>query len=476
MGNLVPKGWVETDLDTVIERMSNGSSLKQHEQFFEGALPISRIETIADETIDFNRVKYVEANENEIEKYELLDGDILFSHINSDKHLGKTAFFNNEETLLHGINLLLLRSSNVVNSEFIYLVLRDLRYSGKFIEVAQRSVNQSSINQKKLKAFRIPLPPRAEQDRIVAKVDALMAQHAAIQQAMKRIPQLLKDFRQQVLTQAVTGKLTEEWRVGKELEEFDLDSVIKERKLKQINFKIKKTSAELFNWFESPKGWKWSKMENVCLKITDGAHNTPKILDAGFPFLMAKDLSEGFLDFSQNKYISEKDHKELYNKCMPEIGDLLIVNIGAGSGNNVIIDKVFEFSFKNIAILKRSEPLESRFLKIYFDVRKDEIFRTKTRGGAQPFLSLTVLKDIDIVLPPLQEQQEIVRRVESLFEKAMAIEQRYEQLKTQIGTLPQSILHKAFKGELVAQLDSDGSAMELLEEIEGLKKEKKQKR
>jgi type I restriction enzyme S subunit len=75
-----------------------------------------------------------------------------------------------------------------------------------------------------------------------------------------------------------------------------------------------------------------------------------------------------------------------------------------------------------------------------------------------------------IGLPSLKEQQEIVSRVESLFAKADAIEKQYETLKSKIESLPQAILHKAFKGELTEQLDTDGDARELLREIEGLKR------
>jgi type I restriction enzyme S subunit len=110
MENKLPKNWIQTDLDTVVLRMTNGSSLKQHEVEFEGSFPISRIETIWNETIDLERVKYVEASESDIEKYGLQKGDVLFSHINSDKHLGKTAVFNLDKTIIHGINLLLLRA------------------------------------------------------------------------------------------------------------------------------------------------------------------------------------------------------------------------------------------------------------------------------------------------------------------------------------------------------------------------------
>ena len=83
-----------------------------------------------------------------------------------------------------------------------------------------------------------------------------------------------------------------------------------------------------------------------------------------------------------------------------------------------------------------------------------------------------IVSNTPINRPPLKEQQEIVNRVENLFAKADAIEAHYEALKIKIEHLPQAILHKAFKGELVPQLESDGDARELLREIEGVKKNK----
>ena len=92
-------------------------------------------------------------------------------------------------------------------------------------------------------------------------------------------------------------------------------------------------------------------------------------------------------------------------------------------------------------------------------------------GTAIKRIVLKKIKKATIPLPSIQEQKKIVTRVEMLFAKADTIEQQYQTLKQKIVTLPQSILHKAFKGELVPQLESDGDARELLETINGLKKE-----
>ena len=87
-----------------------------------------------------------------------------------------------------------------------------------------------------------------------------------------------------------------------------------------------------------------------------------------------------------------------------------------------------------------------------------------------PKINQKSLNVIPVPIPPLEEQEEIVRRVQSLFEKLDTIEQRYQTLKIKLENLPQALLYKAFKGELVKQLPSDGNAADLLREIEQFKK------
>jgi type I restriction enzyme, S subunit len=107
--NQLPSSWVICLLDDVITKMSNGANVTQYDEKI--GYPISRIETIWNETIDLERVKYIKQDDPEfVEKYALHKGDILLSHINSDSHLGKTGLFKNQTgTLIHGINILLIR-------------------------------------------------------------------------------------------------------------------------------------------------------------------------------------------------------------------------------------------------------------------------------------------------------------------------------------------------------------------------------
>ena len=95
---------------------------------------------------------------------------------------------------------------------------------------------------------------------------------------------------------------------------------------------------------------------------------------------------------------------------------------------------------------------------------------SRVKATAQPSLSMETIREIITIVPPMQEQKEIVSRVDRLFSKADVIEQRYKTLKEKIDQLPQALLHKAFKGELVEQLPTDGDAKDLLKEILALKK------
>lgn len=441
MKNKLPKNWVETDLDTVILRMTNGSSLKQEEESFEGSFPISRIETIWNETIDLDRVKYVYASEEDIKKYGLLKGDVLFSHINSDKHLGKTAVFNLDETIIHGINLLLLRAMPQFDGDLLNYILRHYRFSGKFIEVAQRSVNQSSINQKKLKSFVVPLPPLAEQQRIVAKLDELFGHLDTLKTRLNNIPQILKNFRQAVLTQAVTGKLTEEWRVGKKLEE-----------------------------------WKEDILGNLIISTPkNGAYYHRGLYGSGTRIIRIDCFYDGVLknwDVVQLVKIPEKD-KTIYGLT---VNDILInrVNSIEYLGKCMLVESLPEpciYESNMMRITSNIEIITPKYLKTYLVSHNGlkELRKNAKHSVNQASINQQDVKGVIVNFPSKEEQTEIVKRVEHLFTKADKIEVQYQNLKTKIESLPQAILAKAFKGELVAQLDTDGDAKELLEEIQKLR-------
>ncbi|MDI1322268.1 MAG: restriction endonuclease subunit S [Algoriphagus sp.] len=435
-----PERWELTTLDDVTERITNGINLPQLDLEIEKSFPISRIETIANESIDFNRVKYVVIDEDVLKKYSLQEGDILFSHINSDKHLGKTAIYNGERILIHGVNLLLIRANSKIDKKLFNYLFRHYRFQGKFIDVAQRSVNQSSINQKKLKEFTVPLISAEEQQRIVAKLDALFGHFDVLREKLDRIPVLLKNFRQQVLTQAVTGELTREWREGGGLPKQ------KAKEIRNKDYSLDDIPNEwvhtIIGTIASVKGGKrLPKEEALTEEITN------------HPYIRARDLKKGTVLTENLLYITEDVYEKISRYIVNE-GDVYITIVGAKIGDAGIIPESMDGAnlTENAAKLTEMQYVIPTYLSIWLRSPICQAFIQKTiMSAAQGKLALTRIKSLPIYLPHLVEQEKIVSTVESLFSLADKIESQYQSLKAKIDQLPQATLAKAFLGELVEQ-------------------------
>lgn len=447
---MIPESWARTILGDVIS-ISSGQGLTKS-KMIEGEIPV----------FGGNGVTGWH-NDSNIEKETIAIGRV--GYYCGSVHLTPKRAWITDNAFITSFD------EKVISQKFLYLLLTnaDLRQNDS-------STAQPVISGAKVYPIEINLPPLAEQKVIADKLDELLALVESTKARLDAIPAILKSFRQSVLAAAVSGKLTEDWREVHELSSsIDYSVLVKEeRKLKGFKeTKHGKQAVVESEPFIIPYNWQWLRLGHIALKITDGAHNTPQVSAQGYPYLMAKNLTGGNLDFSENKCISEKEHRELFLKCLPEIGDLLVVNIGAGTGNNVLIDVEFEFSFKNIAIIKKPSFVIAKYLKHFFDAQKQRIFDEQTRGGAQPFLSLTVLNDIPFALPPINEQTEIVRRVEELFAFADKVEAQVNAAQTRVNNLTQSILAKAFRGELTAEwraanpelISGDNSAESLLKRI-----------
>jgi len=267
----------------------------------------------------------------------------------------------------------------------------------------------------------------------------------------------LRQLRQQVLQEAIEGKLTVEWRkkhpelvscenhASKLLEKIkaEKERLIKEGKIRN------ETSIPLVpdvaRQFILPNGWTWCRLGDICFKITDGFHNTPPKIKEGVPYISATHVKEGKIYWEDCYLVSEKYHKEMWNKTYPKKGEILIVNIGAGCGASAIIDVDYEFSFKNTAILKFNQQLIlNRYLLYYLNFVKELNYIELTQGGLQPFLSLKILNNIFIPLPPRAEQQTVVERIDKLMSMIDKLEKQVIARKEQSELLMQSVLREAF--------------------------------
>lgn len=157
-----------------------------------------------------------------------------------------------------------------------------------------------------------------------------------------------------------------------------------------------------------PEAWDISSLKDVCIKITDGTHDTPKPTKAGIPYLTAIHVKDNKIHHEDCLYLTKEDHEIIFKRCNPALNDVLMVNIGAGVATTALVDVDYEFSLKNVALLKPDlKYLIGSYLNYILAYKKTEITEALLSGGAQPFLSLTQICEIKIPIPSKEEQRAI---------------------------------------------------------------------
>jgi len=199
--------------------------------------------------------------------------------------------------------------------------------------------------------------------------------------------------------------------------------------------------------------WKESRLKDLALKITDGTHDTPVVQKEGIPFLTAINVKDGFINYDDIGYVDEITHKKIYERCNPEKDDLLIVNIGAGTATCArnIVD--YQFSLKNVALVKPNRNLLNPiFLEQIQRKNSSRLFTSLTSGGAQPFLSLKEIGKLLIKYPSLEEQTKIASFLSSVDEKISQLTQKHQLL----SQYKQGMMQKLFSQQIRFKAD-DGS-------------------
>ena len=229
--------------------------------------------------------------------------------------------------------------------------------------------------------------------------------------------------------------------------------------------------------FEIPQGWEWCRFSSICQTLTDGTHSTPHYTERGVPFLSVKDMSSGYLDFTNTKFISESEHVELSKRCHPRKGDLLLSKVGT-TGIPLIIDTDSEFSiFVSLALIKFTSITINKQFLIYLinSPLVQEQVKENTRGVGNKNWVLSAIAQTLILLPPLKEQSRIVDKIAEIFpivKRYSISQQKLDILNTNIhDILQKSILQEAIQGRLVPQFSEEGTAQDLLEQIRQEKQE-----
>ena len=384
-------------LKEISEFIRNGVTIKQSISSKEG-IPITRIETISKGTIDFNKLGY--ANIFETEKYKdwlLRKGDILISHINSEKHLGKSAIFlDNDMNIIHGMNLLCVRAiNNKIFPKYLQLFFKTNQYKKQIKKIMKKSVNQASFSVNDFKEILITLPELNVQEKIIKKITIL-------------------------------EKILENNKL----------------KLKLLSELTKSLFTRMFGDIRTnSKNWKIKNLDSIYYIRSSRRVFEKEYRKEGIPFFRSKEIVE--LSNSKNIipeiYISVSKYEELKKMTgIPLKEDLLITAVGTiGKIWKVNYEKEFYFKDGNLIWLqlKNKNNFNSLSLK---RILEDSIKNKKenlTSGSAYNALTIDKLKKFDIIIPPIELQNKFAKRVEKIEKLSFEIEKSIKEAENLYNSL-----------------------------------------
>ena len=373
-------------------KLQNGRAFKPEEWSEEGT-PIVRIQNLNDETKPFNYCNF------DVEKrFWINSGDLLFSWSGTPGTSFGAFFWNRGKGFLNQHIFRVDVKEELVDKHYLRYALNSLIV--KIIDQAHGGVGLKHITKAKLEEVQIPLPSLAEQCRIASILDQADELRQKRQQAIEKLDQLLQA-----------------------------------------------TFIDMFgDPISNPKNWNKCLLEKVTHKITDGTHKTPTYMSSGIEFLSAKDIKKGRIVWNTNKYISEQEHSQLIKRCNPEIGDVVLAKSGS-LGSVAIIDRSHQFSlFESLCLIKHDrQQIDAIFLTSM--LRSPSMLSHllgKNKGIAIKHLHLVDIRELEILLPPIELQLEFSSKIRSI-DKLIGI---HLSSLEYIESLFKSLQNQAFSGTL----------------------------
>lgn len=349
-------------------------------------------------------------------------GDIVIvASTGSKTVIGKAGYVDRElpDTMI-GAFLRICRPVYMATVDYLHCIF-DSEFYRKHIRDLSQGTNINNVKESYITEFIIPLPPLAEQKRIVAKIEELLPYIDRYEQAWTRLGELNKrfpsDLQKSILQWAIQGKLVEQREEEGTAEElYRRIQEEKERLVKEGTIKKAKSLPEITEDevpFEVPGSWKWVRLIDLCKSITDGDHQPPPQVPKGIPFLVISNVSSGTIDFSDVRYVSSDYFKSLSAERVAEQGDILFTVTGS-YGIPVTVDCSREFCFqRHIALLKLLIDWEYIYYSLKSPIVKSQCDTVAT-GTAQKTVGLKSLREMHLPLPSLTEQKRIVAKLEKL--------------------------------------------------------------
>lgn len=312
-------------------------------------------------------------------------------------------------------------------NRYLLHYLNSFNYAGYVNGTTRLKLTRASMD-----TIPIPLPPLAEQQRIVDRIESLFAKLDEAKEKAQAVVDSFETRKAAILHKAFTGELTAKWR-----EEHGVRM----------------------------ESWKVRTLDSVCSSIFDGDHMPPPKAESGIPFLVISNVNTGHLTFENTRFVPQEYYDTLSDTRKPQLGDVLYTLVGS-FGIPVVVNSKRPFCFQRHMALLRPIDVSPQFL--WYILQTPEMYDKASSiatGTAQLTVPIKGLRAMTIPRPNIAEQVEIVRILDGFFAREQSAKEAAEAVLDQIDLMKKSILARAFRGELGTNDPSEESAVELLKEI-----------
>jgi len=385
-------------IDDCFYQIRNGANIKQG--IVDGGYPITRIETIANNVFNRDRMGYAGITDSaKYESYILEDGDLLMSHINSVQYLGRTVLYRKqgEETIIHGMNLLALKARReIINPAYANFYFNSFQFKDQIHRITKKSVNQASFTVADLKKLIIPIPSQAEQELITSTLE----------------------------------------KCGEAIE-------LRKQQLAKLDELIKARFVEMFGEpIANPMRWPVKQLKELSTFITNG--NTPKggsenYVDEGIIFLRSQNVWRNRIDLSDVAYIDETTHASM-KKSSVHHNDILITKTGRINTENSSLGRAALYTGVDdsaninghVYLVRLKDEIDPRFV---VTILTGEAYRKYIRkvcvGGIDKRqINLDQVEDFPIIQPPIEEQIKFADFAKQVEYSKVVAQQSLDKLET----------------------------------------------
>lgn len=379
----------------------------------------------------------------------LAEGDVVFSNVRT--YLRNVAQVRDLDGVsFASTGFTVLRPKSVLSSRYLYHLTRS-DFFINHVTPEQTGTHYPATSDRVVRDQLIPLPPLSDQEHLAHLFDKVESSRSSASSHLQAAHRSVERFRQSILAAACSGRLTANWREENEplSSACEIVAAISGERQRRLGSRYKSPQVPATEP-ELPSGWCWTTV-GALVDVATGAtplRTNSKFFGGTIPWVTSGAVNAGLIT-EPSEFISEIAIRETNAKVFP-VGTLLVAMYGEGQTRGRVAELGIEAATNQaVAALlfdEHSVPLRG-YLKLFF-LENYERIRQLSFGGVQPNLSMGVIRETTIPLPPYEEQQEITKRVSELLEVATRIEKAIEAAAVRTERSSQAILDKAFRGEL----------------------------